>query len=383
MTTRLTQRQLRELSASVSRRNQLNRRRFLTLTGSAALFSFSAAGISGCGSDSDKPSRQLDSGTIALGGYPDWLGKGELAAFAKQYPGEEVRQVAIAVDDDRIAKLATDPSAVDLMLLIESEVQRIVDLGIAAQVDLNSVPNYANIDSEFKVGYASEKDTRAVATDYGKTGFGYRRDLVDEDLQSWADVWRVASNYSGMITFLNFPLHAIGTALLLNGDDVSSTDEQTLEAAADSLIEIKPHLRSFVDTDLSKGLLDGSAVIAMDWDYDIFLAQQQNQDIQWVAPEDGVQAYLDVWVPISTSERLPVAWDFFDFHYQPKTYANFVNTLGVASCMTEARQYIDDIIAGSPILYPPADVLGRLKYQKALGKAQEIWNEQWQRVKAS
>jgi spermidine/putrescine-binding protein len=96
-----------------------------------------------------------------------------------------------------------------------------------------------------------------------------------------------------------------------------------------------------------------------------------------------VHSYLDVWVPINTSERLPVVWQFFDHMYEPKTYANFVNTLGVAFCMDKARPHIDDAIADSPILYPGKEVLDRVQFQDALGKGEAVWNEQWQRIKAA
>jgi spermidine/putrescine transport system substrate-binding protein len=344
-------------------------------------------GLLGCGDDesdsSSTPTAQQASGTITLGGYPDWIGENQLESFAEKNPGSRVKQLAIAVDQERIAKLATDPKAADVMLLIENEVERLVDLGVAADVDLSQVPNYERVDEAFKIGYAADEGTKAVATDYGKTGFAYRRDLVDEDLRSWADVWRVAPKYSGKITLLDFPLYPIGAALLLNGDDLSSTDEDVVRRAADKVIEIKPHLKSFVSTDLSKGLLDGSAVIGMDWDYDVFLAQQKNEDIVWVAPEDGVHSYLDVWVPINTSQRLPVVWKFFNHMYEPETYADFVNTLGVAFCMEDARPLINEEIANSPILYPDDEVLERVQFQDALGEGEAVWNEQWQRIKAA
>lgn len=370
---------LTELTRAVSARNALNRRRFLTVAGSAVLMSLGACG----GTDTKTPSKQLQQGTIKLGGYPDWIGKHEIPRFERENPSSAIKQVAIAVDQDRIAKLATDPSAVDIMLLIESEVQRVIDLGVAAKVDLARVPNYRNIDRQFRIGQASDANARAVTTDYGKTGFAYRKDIVHEKLTSWADVWKVAPKYSGKITFLDFPLYAIGAALLKAGASISSTEEAMVREAADQVIKIKPHLKSFVDTDLSKGLIDGSVAIAMDWDYDIYLAQQQNKNIVWVAPEEGIQSYLDVWVPISTSERLPVVWKFFDFHFESTNYADFVNTLGVAFCMGKARRYIDKPIAESSILYPPESELQRVVYQKPLGKAEKIWDAQWQRIKAA
>jgi spermidine/putrescine transport system substrate-binding protein len=379
--------ELRQLERAVEQRNMMNRRRFMTVAGGTVLLSMSGGILSACGGDDESSSKpdvkQLTSGTITLGGYPDWVGDKQLKSFAKAHPGSKVKQLGIPVDNDRIAKLATDRQAADVMLLVENQVQRLVDLGVAADVDLSKVPNYAKVDKPFKIGYAADDGAKAVATDYGKTGFAYRRDLVDEDLKSWADVWKVAEKYSGKITFLDFPLYPIGAALLANGDDLSSTDESVVRKAADKVIELKPHLKSFVSTDLSKGLIDGSVAIAMDWDYDVFLAQQKNEDIVWVAPEDGVHSYLDTWVPINTSDHLPVVWDFFNHMYEPKTYANFVNTLGVAFCMDEARNFIDDKIAESPILYPSDEVVERVRFQKPLGDGEKVWNVQWQRIKAA
>jgi spermidine/putrescine transport system substrate-binding protein len=373
------------LARRVAWRNEVNRRRFVSMAGGAVALSMSGGLLAACGGD-DKgaaAAKQLKSGTIKLGGYPDWIGADNLADFAKANPGDKVKQVPIPIDEDRIAKLATDPQAVDIMLITEKDVQRLVDLGVAAEVDLNAVPNYANVDKEFKFGYASDAKARCVTTDYGKTGFAYRRDMVSEDLKSWADVWKVADKYSGKITFLDFPAFVIGAGLIANGHSISSTDEGELRQASDKVIELKPHLKQFVQTDLSKGLIDGSVAIAMDWDYDIYLAQKENDNIVWVAPEDGTQTYLDVWVPISKSERLPVVWDFFDFFYEPKQYANFVNTLGIAFCMGDAREFIDKGIAQSEILYPPKDVLARVVYQKALGEGQKLWDREWQRIKAA
>src|SRR4051812_47479320 len=103
---------LRALERAVHQRTLINRRRFMTVAGGALLFS-ATGGMLGCGGDSSSsrggasPSKQLDSGQITLGGYPDWIGKHELDAFAAANPGSSVKQLGIAVDQERIAKLAT------------------------------------------------------------------------------------------------------------------------------------------------------------------------------------------------------------------------------------------------------------------------------------
>jgi spermidine/putrescine-binding protein len=356
---------------------------FLRAAGAATLISFGGGLLAACGGSSSAGAPGGGPGTIKLGGYKDWIGDKEFVGFAKQHVGSKVEQVVINVDSDRIAKLATDPSVVDIMLITEADVDRIVKLGLAQKVDLAKVPNYAKIDASFKIGYAADDKAMCVATDYGKVGFGYRKDLVSEKLTSWADVWRVAPKYSGKITLLDYNMQTIPSALKMLGYSVSSTTESEIQAAGKKLIELKRHLQSFTSSNMAKGLLDGSVVIAMDWDYDMFAAMQQNPNIEWVNPSEGMIGYLDTWVPINHSKHLDSVWQFMNYHFDPKNYANFVNTTGSAFCESAARPYIKPALAKSPVMYPPKSVLDRVEFGKPVGKAQAIYDRVWQDVKAS
>lgn len=359
-------------------RSSLSRRRFLQGAGQAMLIALGGSVLAGCGiGEGNNPT------TIRIGQYAGWIGENEFENFAKENPEKRVKEVVINVDADRIAKLATDPSAVDIMLLRESDVQKAMDLGVVQEINLDQVPNYKYIAEQFKFGYAAPKEARAVATDYGRTGFGYRTDMVEEKLTSWADLWKVAPKYSGKITLLDFPLQTLRSTLIMLGHSASSQNESEIRQAGEKLIELKPHLQSFTQTNHTNGLLDGSVAIAMDWDYDMFNAVQENPNIEWVDPEEGMLAYLDTWIAINESEHLDIVWDFMNFHFAPKNYAHFVNTTGTASCMPAAREDVKAKLANSSILYPSEDVLDRIEWEEPLGEAQRIYNEIWLRVKAA
>ncbi|MCU1529850.1 MAG: hypothetical protein JWP75_3613 [Frondihabitans sp.] len=362
----------------------MTRRRLLGGAGSAVLVSLSGGLLAACGGGGGGASASANGpGTIKLGGYEGWIGSHEFADFAKTNPGSSVEQVVIAVDAERITKMATDPSAVDIMLLTESDVGRLVALNVAQDVDLAKVPNYKHVDPFFKIGYASEKQRKCVATDYGKTGFGYRKDLVKERPASWADMWKLAPKYSGKVTLLDYEMMTIASTLKMLGYSGSSKDEAEIQKAGEKLIEIKPHLQSFTSSNTTKGLLDGSVVMAMDWDYDMFTAMRENPNIEWVTPEDGTVGYLDTWVPINRSKHLDVVWEFFDFHFDPKNYGDFINTTGAAFCEPAARKYIHPEIARSPVMYPSKQILDRVEFLKPVDTAQQYYDQVWQQVKAA
>ena len=65
--------------------------------------------------------------------------------------------------------------------------------------------------------------------------------------------------------------------------------------------------------------------MAMDYDYDIALAQSRNKNIIWVSPSEGMCGYIEGWSALNTSKHLDVVWAFMNFHLDPKNYASFVN----------------------------------------------------------
>src|SRR5207245_877374 len=121
-------------------------------------------------------------------------------------------------------------------------------------------------------------------TDFGKTGIGYRTDMVSESLTSWADLWNLAPKYSGKIVFVDFDVDVLGAALKYKGFSVNSTDPGELDQAKQALLEIKPHLLAFAPTDITKPMIKGEAAITVDYDYAIAAANENVPSIQWAHP---------------------------------------------------------------------------------------------------
>jgi len=175
----------------------------------------------------------------------------------------------------------------------------------------------------------------------------------------------------------------MGSALKYLGFSGNTTDQSQIDACTKALIDIKPHLQNVTSTGVSRGLVRGTVAIAMDWDYDIALAQQQEPKIEWVVPSEGVMAYLEGWVLIKGGPHLDVATAFMDFHLEPQQYADFVNTTGTAYVSSAATPYIDKSISKNPILFPAPDVLAKVEYENYLGEALALWSKAWDEFKSA
>jgi spermidine/putrescine-binding protein len=317
-------------------------------------------------------------GQITMMNYPGWMGKTSVADFKKQ-TGISVKQVNGLTSgvSAAAAQISQNKGSYDMSLGGPVLGAQLKKGNLLQTVDFSKVPNIKNVAKHFRDAYPW-----GPPSDFGKTGYGYRKDLISERPTSWADLWTLAKKYSGKVTLLDFDVDILGAALKYKGFSINSANETQLNAARDALLELKPHIQAFLPTDFAKPLEKGTAVLAVDYDYDIALAQRKNKNIVWVSPEEGMPAYLDGWLAIAGTKNLPQVEAFMNFLLLPKNYAGFVNNIGSAYVMPDAEPYIDKAILANPSLKYNAKVLKTIEFEKFLGaSATKIRNRVWQEVK--
>lgn len=343
------------------------------LAGAGTLAAYGGLGVSAASADAGGLS-----GKIVMMNYPGWMGKTTVADF-KKLTGVTVKQVdgLTAGVSAAAAQISQNKGGYDMSLGGPVLAKQLLKGNLLQKLNFANIPNIANVDKHFRDAYPW-----GPPTDLGKTGFGYRKDLMSERPTSWADFWKLAKKYSGKVTMLDFDVDILGIALKYKGYSVNSANEKELKAARDALIEIKPHLQAFLPTDFAKPLLKGTAVMAVDYDYDIAGAQRKNKNIVWVSPEEGMPAYLDGWLAVAGTKHLPEVEAFMNFLLKPKVYAGFVNNIGSSYVMPAAERYIDKSIVGNPSLKYNAAVLKTIEFEKFLGAdATKLRNGIWQEVK--
>ena len=245
-------------------------------------------------------------------------------------------------------------------------------------VDFSKIPNIANVAKHFRDAYPW-----GPPTDFGKTGFGYRKDLISERPTSWADLWTLAKKYSGKVTLLDFDVDILGAALKYKGYSINSANEKELNAARDALLELKPHVQAFLPTDFAKPLQKGTAVIAVDYDYDIALAQRTNKNIVWVSPEEGMPAYLDGWLAVAGTKKPAPGRGVHELPAPAQELRRLrqQHRLGVRDA-GRREVHRQGRSSQNPSLKYNAKVLKTIEFEKFLGAdATKLRNRVWQEVK--
>jgi spermidine/putrescine transport system substrate-binding protein len=361
---------------------RMARRDFLRRAGQVGIGVPAAAWLAAaCGSSpSATSSSGAVEGTATILNYAGWMGKNNVSSFEALHRGAAIKQVTEASVSDAaiVAELKANMSAFTGTLGDLAVVGQAMVAGMLQPLDWSKIPNISNVESTFKDTYS-----HGVPSDYGKVGIGYRTDLVKEDITSWHDVWRLAPKYSGKIVFLDLDRDCIGSALKYLGYSTNTTSTAQLNKALKALIAIKPYLQAILSYNVGTGLAAGTTYIAMDWDYDVALAQQSNKNVRWVLPAEGATAYLEGFFALKNTPELPVFESFFNYFLEPKQYADFVNTTGTAFVEKTATPYIDKVIAENPALLVDPVTLSKVEFEDFVGAATTIYNNVWNEFKAA
>ena len=316
-------------------------------------------------------------GTLVLLSYPGWYGPKEFADFSKLHPGLHVKSEVSGTTGAAatLAQIENNEGAFDLAL---GGVPGAAQLSQAKQLeplDTAKIPNLKLVPAAFRQPFPW-----GIPTDFGKTGYAYRKDLVSERPTSWKDLFELAPKYSGKITMLKYDTDIQGSFLKALGYSVNTKVQSQLQAMQKQMLSFKPHLQAILETDYSKSLIEGTVSIAIDYDYDVAAAQAKNKNIVWVPPTEGMAAYVEGWYPFKSSKHLDAVWDLMNFHLEPKNYASFINYTGAAYVEPAAEKYIEKRITSNPTLRYDRQQLTRVQFEGYLGPEQaayraKLWEE--------
>jgi spermidine/putrescine transport system substrate-binding protein len=375
-----------------------SRRTFLTLAAVAP-----AVVIAACGSDSNSSDSTTEettpaaadtsvaaatgdttpaaagalTGTINFLNFTGWAGPTTYADFAQAFPGATVNEIAWASADDTVAKAKDRAGDIDVVLVDGTTFPRLTAIGVLAK--LGDIPNMSLVADQYKNNEWDPNNESFAPTDHGRTGFCYRKDLVKETPTSWKEFFELAPSYSGKVAMLDYQQSVCNNILKMLGKPAGSLDQADIDAVSKVLADVKPHLLA-ISTEVGKAVAAGDAVMAMCDAYDAQLALTTNENVVWVDPSEGQVGYLE-GLAVLEGPRNDLARAFVNFFLEEKNYAAFINKVASPYVQPD-NPGIDAVLKNSPVINPPADVVGKLTYHKYLGADQATWDKVWDTFKA-
>ncbi len=304
-----------------------------------------------------------------------------LEDFTAKY-GTVVKYSEVINDNDeffgtiRPALQGGQDSGWDLVVLTDWMAGRLVRLGWVEQFDLANMPNkVANMLDVYKGIDFDPTDDHHAPWQSGMTGLGFDS-AVTGNLTSLESLWTPDPKWVGKVTFLTEMRDAIGLTMLRNGKDPSAATEADLDEAIASCQKAVSDgiIRAFVGNEYAEDLVSGNVVLAMAWSGDVLAKQAEKATLVWQLPDEGGMLWTDnLMIPKGAAHKY-TAELMIDFVYDPAIAAQVAAWVNYVTPVKGAKEVLaaaDPELAESPLIFPPPDVLAKVKVFKSLTEAEE------------
>jgi spermidine/putrescine transport system substrate-binding protein len=270
----------------------------------------------------------------------------------------------------------------DIITLTQWMAARIVRLGWAEKMNLANVPNYvANLEDAYKAPDFDPNNEYHAPWQGGMTGLGFDS-AVTGDLTSINSLWDPQWGQR-KITYLNEMRDAVSLSLAKLGFDPSTvTRDQFDQAIAEMKKAVDAKIvRAFTGNDYAESLVSGDVILAMAWSGDIIQKQLEKESLRFAVPTEGGALWYDNMMIPKGAQHKYTAELFINFYYQPAIAAQveaWVNYICPVKGAKAEMVKIDQSLADNPLIFPPADILARVKRFKSLTEEEETYfNDQF------
>jgi spermidine/putrescine transport system permease protein len=304
-----------------------------------------------------------------------------LDKFQEKY-GIKVNQTNYSSNEEMLAKLQVGgTSQYDLAVASDYMVEIMLKQkqAIIQGIDLKNIPNFKNIDPQYKNKEFDKDNKYSVAYMCGSALIAVNTDKIKEPVKSYKDL--LDPKFKNALVVLDDQRAVIGMGLKMLGYSLNETDPVKIKAAKEEVAKMLPNIKAY-DSDSPKTLLiNGEATAGLVWSAEASLAKKENPNIEIVFPEEGVYLWQDNFVIPQGAPHKKEAELFINFIMDPEISAMIAKELPYTNPNLEAHKLMDKSILEDKSAYPPKEVLAKGEFLRDVGEATTLYDEVWSELK--
>jgi len=322
---------------------------------------------------------------VNLYAWSEYIPQALLDGFAKE-TGIKVNYDTYSSNEELLAKLQAGASGYDVIIPSDYTVAIMINQKLLDELVITKIPNFANIDENFKNREFDPGNKYSVPYQWGTTGLAINRTLVTQPITKWADLW--ASDYNGKLVMLDDEREVIGMVLNVLGYDRNTTNEAELEEAKVKLLELMPNIRVFDSDSPKTALLTGDVWMGLVWNGEAAIAHAENSSIDYICPEEGCGFWVDNLAIPKGAPHKDAALALINYILKPEVsilitkefpYSN-PNKAALELMKTQDAELYDSYMSFTATNPSQADI-GNAKSIVDVGEATTIYDRIWTEVK--
>ena len=279
------------------------------------------------------------------------------AAFEAKYPNIKVNYSTYESNEALYTKLSGGGITVDVIIPSDYMIAKLINEGMLEEINFDNIPNYQYIDENFRNTAYDPDNKYSVPYTWGTVGIIYNTKHVDPaDVTGWELLWN--EKYAGKILMFDNSRDAFGIAQYMLGYDGNTTDEAQLRECADLLAKQRPLVQQYVMDQIYSTMENEEAWIGTYYAGDCMVMMENNPDLAFYIPENqGFNLFIDAMCIPTCCQEKEAAELFINFLCDPEISGANMDYICYGSPISEARNYMDEYLAESEVVYPDEEKL--------------------------
>ncbi len=327
----------------------------------------------GCGDSSERK------GEVNVYNWGEYIDMSVLEDFEAE-TGIHVNYQTYDSNETMYSTLAGGGADYDVIIPSDYMIARLISEDMLEPLNFDNIPNFSDIDPELLNPEYDPENLYTVPYMWGLLGVIYNTTMVDEaDTGSWDLLWN--EKYAGDILMFGNSRDAIGIALKRLGYSFNTTDAAQIQEASELLVQQKPLVQGyFMDQQFAK--LEGSnAAIGTYYYGDYLTMQENNPDLSFYLPVEGVNRYVDAMCIPKGASNKENAEAFINYMCSTAAGQKNCEEIWYSTPLLSVRDALDSEVTNDPFAYPNADVLAKCESYAGLPQdILDLYDSEWTRL---
>ncbi len=335
-----------------------------------------------CACGSTDSGEETGSDTLVVFNYGDYIDISVLDMFEEE-TGIHVEYESYVTPEDMYTKYQSGAIDYDVICTSDYLIEKMIQAGQVQKIDTDSLEYYDNLDETYlEICQAFDPDNEyAVPYLWGTVGICYNTKLVDEEVTSWEILWD--EKYSNQIIMENSMRDAYLVPLKILGYSLNTVEEDELLQAHEMLLEQKPLVMAYLVDETRDEMIAGDAALGVIYSGDATVAMDENEDLDYVVPEEGSNIWFDCWFIPDSATNVEGAQKFIDFMCREDIAMLNFDYVYYGTPNRAVYEALDEETREDYVIFPDAETLSNCEIYQYLGEDMEAtYNQLWKELKA-
>lgn len=303
--------------------------------------------------------------SLTIYNWGEYIDPDLLKQFEKE-TGIKVTYETFDSNEGMMGKIEQGGTSYDITMPSEYMIEMMKEKDLLLPLDYSKIPNIKNIDPYFLDLPFDPGNKYSLPYFWGTVGIAYNSSLLEgQTFEEWDDLWN--PTLKQQVILVDSARETIGMGLNSLGYSLNSTDMDELREATDKLKTLSPNVKAVIGDEVTPLMINGEAAISLTWSGQAADMMFENEDINYIIPEEGSNLWFDNMVIPRTSKNIDGAHAFINFMLEAEVAAQNADYVGYSTPNLAALELMYPEVTEDERFYPDEETRSHLEVYRNLG----------------